>query len=186
MRTRLSPQAQILTLECSLPELNLLAFTFLYAPDPERHTIGLLHLNHRRQIQLLCRDVDLQELELSPAHSNLIVTTILSDRSFPSLEPPPLLVPVPPYSAGVDDGDPELAGHRGGILVLGGKKIVFFENTTPEQQDARHKKQKRLGKRLSSNKQAEVTEAKEEEKERDSKKVKPRASVKWPWGPVTA
>ncbi|RPD77741.1 hypothetical protein L226DRAFT_544225 [Lentinus tigrinus ALCF2SS1-7] len=175
--------------DVSLPELNLLAFTFLYTGDAKRHTLGLLHLNHRRQIQLLCRDVDLQELELSPAHSNLIITTLLSDRTFPILEPPPILVPVPPNEAEInndDDYDPEMAPHRGGVLVLGGKKVIFYENSKPQQQMTRHGKQKRLSKRLASDKQVEVNEAKKKEQERDSKKVKPRACVKWPWGPVTA
>ncbi|KAI0720554.1 CPSF A subunit region-domain-containing protein [Cerioporus squamosus] len=174
--------------DVSLPELNLLAFTFLHTKEDKQHTLGLLHLNHRRQIQLLCRDVDLKEFELSPAHSNLIITTLLSDRAFPSLDPPPLLVPIPPYPHGnAEEGtDPELADHRGGVLVLGGKKIVFYENSTNFQQGTRKDKQRRLSKRLASDKQADVTKAREKEQERDSRKVKPRASVKWPWGPVTA
>ncbi|TFK91964.1 hypothetical protein K466DRAFT_514387 [Polyporus arcularius HHB13444] len=174
--------------DVSLPELNLLAFTFLHTGNAKRHSLGLLHLNHRRQIQMLCRDVDLKDLELSPAHSNLIITTLLSDRTFPSLEPPPFLIPVPPYPAGntSEDEDPELAEHRGGVLVLGGKKIVFYEKSTDTQQDTRSNKQKRLSKRLASDKQADVAKAREKEQERESKKIKPRASVKWPWGPVTA
>lgn len=171
-----------------LPELNLLSFAFLHTSKSSQYTLALLHLNHRRQIQLLCRDVDLNELELSPAHSNFIVTTVLSDRTFPSIEPPPLLIAVPPHITGNEDvdEDPELAGHRGGVLVLGGRKILFYEKSTKEQQETRKGKQRRLSKRLASEKEEEVAAARKKEEERESRKAKARASVKWPWGSITA
>ncbi|KAI0754895.1 mono-functional DNA-alkylating methyl methanesulfonate N-term-domain-containing protein [Daedaleopsis nitida] len=173
--------------DVSLPELNLLAFTFLFTKKG-RYALAFLHLNHRRQIQLLCRDVLLDELELSSAHSNLVITTVLSERTFPSLEPPPLLVPIPPHTTGDEEADEnaDLAGHRGGVLVLGGRKIMFYEHSTKEQQDTRAGKHRRLSSRLKSDKRDEVTAARKKEEERESRKVKPRANVKWPWGPLTA
>ncbi|KAI0335819.1 hypothetical protein GY45DRAFT_705258 [Cubamyces sp. BRFM 1775] len=174
--------------DVSLPEINLLSFTFLYTAEEDRFTLALLHLNHRRQIQLLCRDVLLQDLELSAAHSNLLITTVLSERTFPSLEPPPMLVAVPPHSTGSADDDEDEMGpaHRGGVLVLGGRKVMFYEHATQDQQDTRKEKQRRLSKRMSSGVQAEVAKAKEKEKERESRKIKARATVKWPWSAVTA
>ncbi|KAI8986077.1 CPSF A subunit region-domain-containing protein [Trametes punicea] len=174
--------------DVSLPEINLLAFSFLYTAEEDHFALALLHLNHRRQMQLLCRDVLLQDLELSAAHSNLLITTVLSERTFPSLDPPPLLVPVPPHSTGSEEDDEDETGpaHRGGVLVLGGRKVMFYEHATQYQQDTRKEKQRRLSKRLSSSVQSEVAKAKEKEKERESRKIKARATVKWPWNAVTA
>ncbi|KAI0372253.1 hypothetical protein BV20DRAFT_991870 [Pilatotrama ljubarskyi] len=174
--------------DVSLPEINLLAFTFLHTNDEDRFTLALLHLNHKRQIQLLSRDVLLEDLELSPAHSNLLITTLLSDRTFPSLDPPLLLVPVPPHSTGSveDDEDETGPAHRGGVLVLGGRKVMFFESASQDQQESRKEKQRRLSKRLSSGVQAEVDKAKEKERERESRRLKARAIVKWPWSGITA
>ncbi|CDO76087.1 hypothetical protein BN946_scf184649.g13 [Trametes cinnabarina] len=174
--------------DVSLPEINLLAFSFLYTSEEDRFTLALLHLNHMRQMQLLCRDVLLQDLELSAAHSNLLITTVLPERTFPSLDPPPLLVPIPPHSTGSEDDDEDETGpaHRGGVLVLGGRKVMFYEHATQDQQDTRKEKQRRLSKRLSSGMQSEIAKAKEKEKERESRKIKARATVKWPWSSVTA
>ncbi|KAI0826862.1 CPSF A subunit region-domain-containing protein [Trametes gibbosa] len=173
--------------DVSLPEINLLSFTFLYTNRKDRFTLALLHYTHRRQLQLLSRDVLLEDLELSPTHSNSLITTLLSERTFPSLEPPPLLVAIPPYSTGDDDDDDDTGpSHRGGVLVLGGRKVAFFENASQYQQDTRKEKQRRLSKRLSSAVQAEVSKAKEKEKERETRKIKARATVKWPWAAITA
>lgn len=171
----------------SLPELNLLAFNFLDTEDESR-TLALLHFNHRQEIQLLARDLKLKELELSADHSDVFTTTLLSDRTFPSLDPPPILVPVPGYTTGSeeDEEDEESPAHRGGVLVLGGKKIVFYENASKPQQETRKGKQKRIKKRISSGKPEEVAKAREKEKERETRKLPPRASVKWPWAAVTA
>ncbi|OSD07132.1 hypothetical protein PYCCODRAFT_1449240 [Trametes coccinea BRFM310] len=174
--------------DVSLPEINLLAFSFLYTSEEDRFTLALLHMNHRRQMQLLCRDVLLQDLELSAAHSNLLITTVLSERTFPSLDPPPLLVPVPPHLLGSEEDDEDETGpvHRGGVLVLGGRKVMFYEHATQDQQETRKEKQRRLSKRLSSGVQAEIAKAQEKEKECESRKIKARATVKWPWSAVTA
>ena len=99
-----------------------------------------------------------------------------------------MLVAVPPHSTGsVDDDEDEMGpAHRGGVLVLGGRKVMFYEHATQDQQETRKEKQRRLSKRLSSGVQAEVAKAKEKEKERESRKIKARATVKWPWSAMTA
>ena len=145
----------------SLPELNLLAFTFLHTDDDDRLSLALLHTNHRRETQLLCRDLDLEEHELSPVHSNVLMTTLLSDRTFP--ETGLMLVPVQSYSPdseGDDDDDDESAVHRGGVLVLGGRKIYFYEHASRNQQDTQKGKQRRLSKQLASEKPEETSKAK--------------------------
>lgn len=171
-----------------VPELNLLAFAFLHTHAKRTYSLALVHLNHRRQVQLLSRDINLDELELSSDHSNMLVTTVLSERVLPSLDPPPFLIPVPVHAVGSEDdeGNDDSPAHRGGVLVLGGKKIMFYEHATKDQQDKRKGKQRRLSKRLESEKQSEVAKAREKEKERESRKVKSRTSVKWPWAAITA
>ncbi|OCH88473.1 hypothetical protein OBBRIDRAFT_780096 [Obba rivulosa] len=166
--------------DVSVPEMNILALSFLHT-DAETYTLAILHYDSQRRIQLLSRDLDLENYELSPAPSVLLLGTPLSSATFPPMETSPLLVPVPP-TASADDED----GHLGGILVLGGRKLLFFEHTSEDRQEVKRDKRRRLAKRLSSSTPSEVTKAKEKEKEREARKVKPKFSVKWPWSEVTA
>lgn len=99
-----------------------------------------------------------------------------------------MLAPVPSHATGGEDveGDDDAPAHRGGVLILGGRKILFYEHSTQDQQDTRKEKQRRLSKRLASEDATQVFEAREKEKQRESRRIKPRATVKWPWAAITA
>lgn len=99
-----------------------------------------------------------------------------------------MLVPIPSHTTDGEDveGDDDAPAHRGGVFVLGGRKILFYEHSTQEQQDTRKEKQRRLSKRLASEDATQVAEAKEKEKQRESRRIKARATVNWPWAAVTA
>ncbi|KZT11975.1 uncharacterized protein LAESUDRAFT_746751 [Laetiporus sulphureus 93-53] len=165
--------------DISIPELYILSLTFLYT-GADMYTIGILHYDHQQRLQLLSRDLDIQNKELSAAYSTLLPSTILSAKKFPTTETPPRLVSVPPCSSS------EEMGGNAGVLVLGGRDILFFEYASSERQEIKKNKQRRASKRMSSSDQKEALKAKEKEKEREARKVKPRAGVKWPWSEVTA
>ncbi|KAH9942902.1 CPSF A subunit region-domain-containing protein [Amylocystis lapponica] len=171
--------------DVSLPEIFVLALSFLKT-EPGTYALAILHYDHQQRLHLLARDLDIPNLELSPAPSPLLPTTVLPATTFPSLDPPPQLIPVPSLAVPDDNEDFTKTGHRGGVLVVGGRKVLFFEHTAPDRQDVKKGKQRRQGNRLSSANQAEVAKAKEKEKEREGRRVKPKASVKWPWSEVTA
>ncbi|EMD31691.1 hypothetical protein CERSUDRAFT_109269 [Gelatoporia subvermispora B] len=162
--------------DVSIPEMNILALNFLHSDD-NQYILAIVNYDHQRRVQLLSRKLDLENYELDPSPSVVLRSTQLSSSHFPSIETPPLLVPILP------EGD---GGHLGGVLVLGGRKILFFEHTSKNRQQIKRWKQIRLESRLSSKDPMEVAKAREKEKERDARKVKPKFSVKWPWSDVTA
>ena len=143
----------------------------------------MINLDHQERLQLLCRSLDLSNQELSADPDPVLPSTLLSPNIFPSLDHPPSLVSVPPYAAPSQDTD---SSHPGGVLVCGGRKVLFFEQLSEERQEISKGKQQRQSKRLASGKQSEKEKAREKEKQREAKKAKPRWSVKWPWSDVTA
>jgi DNA damage-binding protein 1 len=150
----------------SVPEQNILSITFLPTP-PNTFTLGILHLDSEQRLQLTSRDLDLHEHEISPPPSTYFSNSALSPLSMPIRENPPILIPV---------HEPELFG---GLIVLGGKEIYFFE--------AQQKKQK------SNNWDAESNLAKGKAsltmlpgQQKHSKRRKHKASVMWPWDEISA
>ncbi|OBZ68977.1 DNA damage-binding protein 1 [Grifola frondosa] len=171
--------------DVSTPELNLLAFTFLHA-ERGMYTLAILHLDHQQRLQLLSRDVNTSDPELSALHSTLLPSTMIPSSTLPLVDIPPILIAIPPYTSSPQAEEASPADHLGGLLVVGGRKVLFFEHASKEKQEDRKDKQRRAGKRLSSAVQSEVAKAKEKENEREGRKVKQKASVKWPWSEVTA
>ncbi|KAL6302826.1 mono-functional DNA-alkylating methyl methanesulfonate N-term-domain-containing protein [Sparassis latifolia] len=169
--------------DVSVPEFYILALTFLHT-SPGTYAIGILHYDHEQRLQLLSRDLDLENLELSAAPSTILPITVLSVSTFPSMDTPPLLIPVPPYTQeGTED---DFGTHLGGVLVVGGRKIIFYEHASQERRDIKRDKQRRSAKRKASAVQADAQKATEKDKEREGRKLKPKISVKWPWSEVTA
>ncbi|OSX59780.1 hypothetical protein POSPLADRAFT_1048255 [Postia placenta MAD-698-R-SB12] len=172
--------------DISIPELFLLAMTFMRT-DADAYTLGILHYDHQQRLQLLSRDIDIADL--SAPQSYHLPPTILSTSVFPTattVETPPLLIPVPPYASQEADEDSTAGSHLGGVLIVGGRKVLFFEHASEERQEAKKGKQRRASKRMSSGDPSEAAKAREKEKERESRKVKQKASVKWPWSEITA
>ncbi|KAF8650163.1 hypothetical protein AX16_005397 [Volvariella volvacea WC 439] len=164
--------------DVSLPELNVLNITFLPAPEGD-YVIGILHVDYQERLQLLARDLLLEDLELSITPSVLFQPTVLSLKTFPfPTELVPHLIPVPPS---VIDED-----SLGGVLVVGGKSILLYELLGFDGQEKAKGKKRRLESRKNSSDPAEVSKAKEKEKERESRRRKAKAAVPWPWGEITA
>lgn len=159
-----------------------MALSFLYSePNEHTHTLAIVHIDHRQRIQLLARELDTDNLDLAVEIAYTIPHTILPANQFPFTDSPLKLVSVPPFTLAhnADEEDPEAgpAKCRGGVIVLGGRKVNFYELS-----DKRKEKQ-RAKRRKSSTSDAQRT-ADQKDSTKELKKVKPKATVKWPWSEV--
>jgi DNA damage-binding protein 1 len=160
--------------------LNILSLAFLPV-DARNHSIAILHLDHNQNLILLARDLILSERELSLEPSLLLPQTIIPSSALISTDAPPSLVVVPPQQLHGTENS-----ASGGVLVLGGRKIRFFELSSQEWQE---KYRGRLRKVESQKKNADRSsegKAKEKQKGREITKRKAKATVEWPWNEVTA
>ncbi|KDQ62210.1 hypothetical protein JAAARDRAFT_121297 [Jaapia argillacea MUCL 33604] len=172
--------------DVQLPELNVLSICFLPVPS-DSYTIGILHIDHQKRIQLLSRDlnVSLTDFELSPIPSNALLSTLLSSNTFPILDTPPILIPVAPPTNLSDLEDGEEEPPLGGVLIVGGRKILFYGLASLRQVTKHQGKRRRLEEKKGRTAAESIT-AKEKEKERELRKRKAKASVDWAWSEVTA
>ncbi|KAI0311510.1 CPSF A subunit region-domain-containing protein [Amylostereum chailletii] len=88
----------------------------------------------------------------------------------------PFLIPVPALSF-------EGSEFEGGVLIVGGTKILFFELASQEWQAKKAKKKERPGK--SRTKRTDDAKQKGKDERKDTKRRKPKASVDWPWHEVS-
>jgi len=144
-------------------------------PDPGVHALAILHIDHNQNIQFLARDINVTELELSPSPSLILPPTSLSSTSVVLSDFPPSIITVP-----------SLDGSKGGILIVGGRVIEFFELSSDEWQEKYRDKQRRTDNKKKSADQVTMSKAREKEREREAKLRKPRASIDWPWYEVVS
>jgi DNA damage-binding protein 1 len=165
----------------------LLSLCFLPSPagqDSDSYTesisIGLLYIDHQARIQLVARDLDIEALDLSVHLSPALAPTPLSTSSFTEdfEEGLPSLVPIPTNPADAE------ANFRGGVLVLGGRKIMMFDMASEEHRKKWIKKNQQTERQKKEESQKEKLKAKE--REREGRKRKARSTVEWPWSAVTA
>lgn len=177
----IAPEVFVCSPYCSITELNLLDFAFINAGSDGELCLALLHIDHQQRIQLLSRDLDISTSgeQLSPKPSNLFPPLPLSAKTLPHPQDnTPFLVAVPPVT---DDPD-----SLGGIIVLGGKKIQFYELAAPEAQvklSGKAKRTEQKKKKASADEEAALKLA-QKEQEREWRKRKPRSWVEWPWSEV--
>ncbi|KAH7910836.1 CPSF A subunit region-domain-containing protein [Hygrophoropsis aurantiaca] len=162
--------------DASLPELNLLALAFV--PSLDEATLAILHVDHRQRLQLLSRTVSVDDLQISPLPSSLLPAAPLPEELFDVPDAIPFLIPIASY------GDQKK--FNGGILVVGGRRILLYEFTSEESQGKHEAKQRRLEKKKKSTDSVEARNAKRKEEEREDRKKKVRAIIEWPWAEVTA
>jgi DNA damage-binding protein 1 len=168
-----------------LPELNVFSLSFLPVPDDE-FAIAILHMDYQERIQLIARDILLDDLELSYHPSTVLHATPIAAKVLPCpTECVPQLLSVPPSQLTID-GDDEDEGFAGGVLIVGGKKILLFELASMQGQAKQRGKRRRLDAKKKSTDAADVEKAREKETEREGRKRKPSGSVEWPWSEVTA
>jgi DNA damage-binding protein 1 len=159
----------------SIVELNLLSLAFISEP----YTLAMLHYDFQQRLQLLARDVSIEELQLSPAPSPLLPPLPLPGKWFSVEEQAPRLIFVPSVETSDDD-------FEGGILVVGGRKILLYDLASRDVLEKNLRRGRRAEKKKRSGDADEAAKAKEKEKEREWRKKKARAAVAWPWSEVTA
>jgi DNA damage-binding protein 1 len=168
-----------------LPELNVFSVSFLPVLDDE-FAIAILYMDYQERTQLIARDILLDDLELSYHPSTVLHATPIAAKVLPCpTECVPQLLSVPPSQPTMDE-DGEDEGFAGGVLIVGGKKILLFELASTQGQAKQRGKRRRLEAKKKSTDAAGVEKAREKEMEREGRKRKPRGSVEWPWGEVTA
>ena len=160
-------------------ELNILSLAFL-SVGAGNYVIAILHLDHNQHLQLLARDLILSERELSHEPSLLLPPTILSSPLTPT-EVSPCLVTIHPRQS-----SDKKVPIPGGILVLGGRKIRYFEYSSAEWQEKTRERQQQLESQKKNADRSLGGNAKNKQKERKIKKRRAKATVEWPWREVTA
>ena len=113
----------------------------------------------------------------------LLPPTILS-YSYSALTPTessPCLVTIhPKQSSGKKDPIP------GGILVLGGRKIRYFEQSSAEWQEKYRERQQKLESQKKNAGRSLGGNAWDKQKGREIKKRRAKATVEWPWREIAA
>ncbi|KAJ3896557.1 CPSF A subunit region-domain-containing protein [Lentinula edodes] len=178
-----------------IPELNLLSFTFLPLVHKHNYALALLYIDYKEHIQLVSRNLRISpdsnaDLDIAD-YSNLLPPTSISYKNLPNpAETAVHLIPIPAdedYMYDMDEDDQETDVFLGGILVVGGSKILLYELTSQEVQEFRPVKGKGKRKR-DSKKQIDApnTDSGSNKQKNEIKKRDPRATVEWPWSWVTA
>lgn len=168
----------------SLPEVNVFSLAFLPSED-EEYTLAILHLDHQGRLVLCARDVDIENLEMSPQYSTLFQVTLIPEKVVPyPTDYLPQLISIQPEE--VEDGEPPEDAFLGGVLVVGGRQILLYDVASRQSQEKQKGKQKRLEAKKKSTDASEAAQARAKERERESRKRKTKASIEWPWSVVTA
>ncbi|KAH7926445.1 hypothetical protein BV22DRAFT_1118853 [Leucogyrophana mollusca] len=164
--------------DASIPELNLLGLAFIPSSS-ESQTLAMLHLDHQQRLQLLSRELSVEDLQVSPSPSNILPPISLPEKLFEVADEAPSIISIPLYEDDAED-------FHGGVLIIGGRRILLYDLTSEDTQEKYQAKQRRTEKKKKSVDQAEAMSAKQKELEREGRKKKARASIDWPWGEVTA
>jgi DNA damage-binding protein 1 len=160
-------------------ELNIFSLAFL-SVGAGNYAIAILHLDHNQKLQLLARDLILSERELSPEPSLLLPPTTISSALTPTGASPCLVTINPQQSSGKKEPIP------GGILVLGGRKIRYFEHSSAEWQEKYRERQQKPESQKKNADRPLGGNGKDKQKGREIKKRRAKATVEWPWREVAA
>ncbi|KAG2145900.1 CPSF A subunit region-domain-containing protein [Suillus clintonianus] len=163
--------------DASISELNLLDITFV-STSRDMYTLAMMHIDYQQRLQLLTRDLSIEDLQLSPSPSPLLPSLPVPGKLFSTAmddDGTPTIIHIPSYKGDDDD-------FEGGILIIGGRKIMLYDFVDIETRAKRESKKKRADKKKTTG-DAEVNT---KEKASEWKKRKARAAVEWPWAEVTA
>ncbi|KAJ6557241.1 CPSF A subunit region-domain-containing protein [Mycena vulgaris] len=167
----------------SMMELVILSLAFLPPSfeDEDEYSLAILHFDHARRVQLHARSVFTDDI--SRELSTVLHPTPISSKILPCPEDVvPKLIPVPCPQEAMDVED-ENDSFIGGVLVVGGTRILLFEMASAHgQAKQKHKRRKLETGKNTGNK----ADAEQKQKERDTRKRKPKAFVDWPWSEIAA
>ncbi|KAJ7645598.1 mono-functional DNA-alkylating methyl methanesulfonate N-term-domain-containing protein [Mycena polygramma] len=171
--------------DASVMDLSIISIAFL--PSPDECSIAILHYDHNRRIQLHARTVS--EDDISHQLSTVLQPTPISTKVLPYPEeniPKLITVPCPRDFANVDPEDDESESFIGGVLLVGGTRILLFDLLSARGQAKQQNKRRKLERGKESGVKAEVEKASQKQRERETRRRKPKAFVEWPWSEVTA
>ncbi|KAJ6584701.1 CPSF A subunit region-domain-containing protein [Mycena capillaripes] len=170
--------------DASLMDLSVISIAFL--PSPDECSIAILNYDHTRRVQLHARTISVDDQDISPELSTVLHPTPISTKTLPYPEDAiPKLIPVPCPQDAVNRDD-ESESFIGGVLLVGGTRILLFELLSPEGQSKQKNKRRKLERGKESTNKAEVEKASQKQRERESRKRKPKAFVDWPWSEITS
>jgi len=115
---------------------------------------------------------------------------VIPGKVFPyPADNPPRLVPI--YSPNINEDSDQVItplGYRflGGVLIVGGTRLLLYGLVDQQNQERERGKQKRLEDKKRSRNLGEKRKALEKEVKREGKIRKSRANVIWPWSHITA
>jgi DNA damage-binding protein 1 len=142
------------------------------------YTLAMMHIDYQQRLQLLARDLSIEDLQLSPSPSPLLPSLTVPGKLFSTAmddDGTPAIVHIPSQDGDDDD-------FEGGILIIGGRQIMLYDFVDVETQMKRESRRKRVDKKKTTG----DAEASTKEKGIEWKKKKARAAVEWPWAEVTA
>ena len=160
-----------------IPELTLLALTFISTTD-NKFTLAILHVDHQNRVQLISRDVNVADNDISRAPSMVLLQTAIpkSEITDELEDYPPSLIPLHGSDADTSEA----------VLLVGGSKLLMYKLSSDKAREKAEGKKRRLERNKESSDPAIVAQAKGKEKEREGRKRKPDATVEWPWGEITS
>ncbi|KAJ7688236.1 mono-functional DNA-alkylating methyl methanesulfonate N-term-domain-containing protein [Mycena olivaceomarginata] len=176
--------------DCDASILDLVILSLAFLPSPGEREIAILYYDHTRRVQLhartLVKDNDSASYDISYDLSTVLHPTPISTKILPYPEEAvPKLIPVPcPLNA--TDSEDESETFLGGVLLVGGTRILLFELLSENGQAKQRNKRRKLEQRKESGNKSEVEKATQKQQERDTRKRKPKASVDWPWSEITS
>lgn len=144
----------------------------------DMYTLAMMHIDYQQRLQLLARDLSIEDLQLSPSPSPLLPSLTVPGKLFSTAmddDGTPAIVHIPSQDGDDDD-------FEGGILIIGGRQIMLYDFVDVETQMKRESRRKRVDKKKTTG----DAEASTKEKGIEWKKKKARAAVEWPWAEVTA
>jgi DNA damage-binding protein 1 len=141
-----------------------------------RYTLAMMHIDYQQRLQLLTRDLSIVDLQLSTLPSPLLPSLTVPGKLFSTAmddDGTPAIIHIPSQDGDDDD-------FQGGILIIGGQKIMLYDFVDVETRTKMESRKKRADKKKTTG----DAEASVKEKGIEWKKL--RAAVEWPWAEVTA
>lgn len=160
-----------------IPEINILALQLVEPSDSdEPYNLIILHLTHTKAVQLSARELYYQDAALqTDRYSTIFTPTLISQSNLPTpYDIPFRLLYTPDFSVN---------GSPGGILVVGGLKILLFALNSPT---AQRRQDRKRGNPDTSKRTRSARQITKEVHDEVEKHRKPDGSVQWPFAIVTA
>ncbi|KAF7365431.1 CPSF-A domain-containing protein [Mycena venus] len=177
--------------DCDASIMDSVIISLAFLPSPDEYAIAILFYDHTRRVRLHARTVvkdNDSSYDISYELSTVLHPTPISPKFLPYPETAvPKLIPVLcPQDFTNTDAENESETFIGGVLLVGGTRILLFEVVSADGQDKQRNKRRKLERAKETGIKAEIEKATQKQLDRDTRKRKPKASVDWPWSEITS